>query len=128
MRTTQTLVIGAGQAGLALSRYLTDAGHDHVLLERGRIGERWRSQRWDSLALLSPNWLNLLPGAPEHSDPDGFLAREPFVAYLDAYATSFDAPVEERVTVKAVDQVGSGFRIVTDRGALAGRERGRRDG
>ncbi len=116
MRRTQTAIVGAGQAGLALSRHLTDAGHDHVLLERGRIGERWHSQRWDSLVLLTPNWLNVLPGSPGHADPDGFLAREELAAYLDRYAESFDAPVEEGVTVEAVEQIGSGFRIDTDRG------------
>ena len=57
----ETVVIGAGQAGVALSRHLTAAGHGHVVLERGRVGERWRSERWDSLTLLTPNWLNGLP-------------------------------------------------------------------
>jgi putative flavoprotein involved in K+ transport len=116
MPRTQTAIVGAGQAGLALSRHLTDAGHDHVLLERGRIGERWRSERWDSLVLLTPNWLNVLPGSPAHDDPDGFLAREELVAYLDAYARSIDAPVEEGVSVEAVERVGSSFRVDTDRG------------
>ena len=116
MPRTQTAIVGAGQAGLALSRHLTDAGHDHVLLERGRIGERWRSERWDSLVLLTPNWLNVLPGSPAHDDPDGFLAREELVAYLDAYARSIGAPVEEGVSVEAVERVGSGFRVDTDRG------------
>jgi putative flavoprotein involved in K+ transport len=108
--------VGAGQAGLALSRHLTGAGHDHVLLERGRVGERWRSERWDSLVLLTPNRHNRLPGSPEHDDPDGFLAREEVVAYLSAYAGSFDAPVEEGVTVEAVERAASGLRIRTDRG------------
>src|SRR3712207_3430068 len=114
MRRTQTAIVGAGQAGLALSWHLTDAGHDHVVLERGRIGQRWRSERWNSLVLLTPNWLNVLPGSAEHDDPDGFLAREEFVAYLDSYAASFGAPVEEGVTVRAVERAGSGFRIATD--------------
>ena len=61
MSSIDTVIIGAGQAGLALSRLLTEAGHDHVVLERGRVGERWRSERWDSLALLTPNWANRLP-------------------------------------------------------------------
>ena len=61
MSSVDTVIIGAGQAGLALSRLLTDARHDHVVLERGRVGERWRSERWDSLALLTPNWANRLP-------------------------------------------------------------------
>ena len=56
-----TVVVGAGQAGLALSHHLSRAGHEHVLLERGRVGQRWH-ERWDSLTLLSPNWMNRLPG------------------------------------------------------------------
>ena len=70
MTNVETLVIGAGQAGLALSRLLAEAGRDHVVLERGRVGERWHSERWDSLALLTPNWANRLPfdDAPAHPD------------------------------------------------------------
>ena len=84
--TTGTVIVGAGQAGLALSWALTGAGHDHVLLERGRVGERWRSERWDSLALLSPNWANRLPGEPTPADPHGFLGRDAFAASLESYA------------------------------------------
>ena len=62
MPTIDTVVIGAGQAGLAVSRCLTDRGVDHVVLERGRVAERWRSERWDSLRLLTPNWMSRLPG------------------------------------------------------------------
>jgi putative flavoprotein involved in K+ transport len=116
MRRTQTVIVGGGQAGLALSHHLTVADHDHVVLERGRIGERWHSERWDSLVLLTPNWLNELPGAGEHDEEDGFLGREGFVEYLNAYAGSFGAPVEEGVTVLAVEQSGNGVRIETDLG------------
>ena len=69
MRTTDTVVIGAGQAGLAMSRCLTDRGVDHVVLERGRVAERWRSERWDSLRLLTPNWMTRLPGLVLHAAP-----------------------------------------------------------
>ena len=82
MTTVETLIIGAGQAGLALSRLLAEAGHDHVVLERGRIGERWRSERWDSLALLTPNWANRLPLDDAPDDPDAYLSRAEFVATL----------------------------------------------
>src|SRR4029453_9688697 len=99
MKTTQPLVIGPGQAGLSLSRYLKRAGHDHVMLERGRIGERWRSERWSSLSLLSPNWLNSLPGSPVHAERDGFLDRNAFVDYLERYARSFAAPIVEEAEV-----------------------------
>ena len=75
MGTTDTIVIGAGQAGLAMSRCLTDRGVDHVVLERGRVAERWRSDVWDSLRLLSPNWMTRLPGwRYDGSDPDGFMS------------------------------------------------------
>src|SRR5205814_252985 len=82
-RRIDTVVVGAGQAGLALSYYLTRAGHEHVLLERGVVGQRWH-ERWDSLTLLSPNWMNRLPGGAAHDDADGFLSRSEFVAYLEA--------------------------------------------
>ena len=74
MRTTDTVVIGAGQAGLAMSRCLAERGVDHVVLERGRVAERWRSERWDSLRLLSPNWMTRLPGwSYRGADPHGFM-------------------------------------------------------
>ena len=114
MNQTKTLIVGAGQAGLALSRYLSAAGHDHVLLERGRVGERWRSERWDSLSLLSPNWLSTLPGSEPHDDPDAFLSRQGFVDYLDRYAGSFAAPVREGVTVLSIERQRGSFRVATD--------------
>jgi putative flavoprotein involved in K+ transport len=116
MPAIDTVIIGAGQAGLALSRLLTSAGHDHVVLERGRVGERWRSERWDSLALLTPNWANRLPCDDEPDDPDAYPSRSEFVARLDRYARSFGAPVREGTTVTAVERSGSGFVVRTDRG------------
>jgi putative flavoprotein involved in K+ transport len=116
MRRTRTVVIGAGQAGLALSRQLTVAGHDHVVLERGRIGERWHSERWDSLSLLTPNWLNTLPGSPAHADHEGFLTREELLSYLREYASSFDAPVFEAAEVRSVRSAGADFVVRTSRG------------
>jgi putative flavoprotein involved in K+ transport len=116
MRRTRTVVVGAGQAGLALSWHLARARHDHVVLERGLIGERWRSERWDSLTLLTPNWLTCLPDSQPRPDADGFLRRDELVTYLDAYARSFAAPVHEHVTVSSVEQSGEQFRVTTDRG------------
>ncbi|MDQ3740170.1 MAG: NAD(P)-binding domain-containing protein, partial [Actinomycetota bacterium] len=113
MEHVETIVIGAGQAGLALSHELTALGRDHLVLERGRVGERWRSERWDSLALLTPNWLNRLPGAPPHADPDGFLSRDGFVGHLERYARSFGAPVVEGATVLSVTR---GYVVRTDVG------------
>jgi putative flavoprotein involved in K+ transport len=109
--SAETLIIGAGQAGLALSRHLSVAGADHVVLERGRIGERWRSERWPSLHLLTPNWLNRLPGAGPADDPDGFQAVGAFVASLEDYARSFDAPVFERCAVRRVERLGERYRV-----------------
>src|SRR3954452_2732480 len=113
-RTTGTIVIGAGQAGLSLSRRLAAARHPHVVLERGRIGERWRSERWDSLTLLTPNWLNRLDGAPAHAAPDGFLGKDELVDYLVRYARR--APVREHVDVRSVSKEPDGFRVETDHG------------
>ena len=117
MARTDTLIVGAGQAALALSRELTLAGHDHVLLERGRIGERWRSERWDSLALLTPNWANLLPGQAPTADPDGYLTGRAWATELERYARSFGAPVRRRTTVTAVRRGRRGFAVETDDGA-----------
>src|SRR5512144_640695 len=91
------VVVGAGQAGLAVSRELTKAGVAHVVLERGRVGETWR-RRWDSFCLVTPNWSLQLPDhAYDGDDPDGFLPREEVVAYLERYAVG--APVEQGVEV-----------------------------
>jgi putative flavoprotein involved in K+ transport len=115
MRTADTVIIGAGQAGLAASRCLTDHGHDHVVLESGRIGQRWRSGTWDSLHLLTPNWLNALPGRPYRgTDPDGFVSAAAFTDHLADYARSFDAPVEERAGVRRLHRRNGRLELVTD--------------
>lgn len=90
----QTIIVGAGQAGLALSYCLTQRGHEHLILERGRVAERWRSERWDSFTLLSPRWHSRLPGYRyEGDDPDGFMDRQEIVRYLEGYAGFSKAPV-----------------------------------
>ena len=117
MKRTNTLIIGGGQAGLAMSRCLTDLAIDNVVLERGQVGERWRSERWDSLRLLTPRWQTRLPGYRYHGeDPEGYMSRSEVIRYLDGYARSFEAPVEEGTTVTAVKRHPWGFRVVTDRG------------
>jgi putative flavoprotein involved in K+ transport len=119
MECIDTVVIGAGHAGLAVSRLLSAAGHEHVVLERGRVGERWRSERWDSLHLLTPNWMTRLPGFSYRGpDPDGYLAADAFADHLDRYAASFDAPVVERATVENVSRAWPtrSYRVVTDKG------------
>jgi len=106
------VVIGGGQAGLGIGYYLGASGRDFVILERGRVGETWRSQRWDSFAVNTPNWANRLPGDPyEGDEPDGFYHRDELVEYFERYAAKFDLPVAEGVTVTGVDADGKGFRV-----------------
>jgi putative flavoprotein involved in K+ transport len=121
MTDTDTVVVGAGHAGLAVSRLLSAAGRDHVVLERGRIGERWRSERWDSLRLQTPNWMTRLPGwRYDGPDPDGYLRAGALAQFLHRYAASFDAPVLESANVEQVSVAmrpsGHRYVVVSDRG------------
>jgi putative flavoprotein involved in K+ transport len=122
MRCTDTVIIGAGHSGLAMSRCLTERAIPHVVLDRGPVGDRWRTARWDSFRLLTPNWLSRLPGwtyaGPE---PDGFMTAGEFVDYLAGYARSFDAPVESHTLVTRVARCGNGFAVHTDRGGWLAR-------
>jgi putative flavoprotein involved in K+ transport len=115
MPAIDTVIIGAGHAGLAVSRLLTLEGRDHVVLDRGRLGESWRSARWDSLHLLTPNWMARLPGwAHAGPDSDAFMSASHFVRYLEGYAASFGAPVLAGMRVREVTAAGEGYRVVTD--------------
>ncbi|MGD9527742.1 NAD(P)-binding domain-containing protein [Pseudonocardia sp.] len=106
------VVVGAGHCGLATSRHLADRAIDHVILERGEVAHSWRTQRWDSLRLLTPNWLTRLPGyAYGGPDPDGYMTAAEVVQVIDAYAAG--APVRTGVTVTSVRE---GFRVGTDHG------------
>ena len=118
MQQTDTIVIGAGQAGLAISRELTQRGVDHVVLEKGRIGQSWRN-RWDTFCLVTPNWSVQLPGFPyDGDDPDGFMPRDEIVDYLERYAASFGAPVRTETKIENIRAAnGSGFVVETDKGA-----------
>jgi putative flavoprotein involved in K+ transport len=117
MRRVEAVVIGAGQSGLAMSRCLGQAGIEHVVLERGRVAERWRSERWDSLRLLTPNWQSRLPGFRyQGPDPDGYMTTPEVVDFLGRYARSFAAPVEEGTSVLSMAPADDGFRVATDRG------------
>lgn len=113
------VVVGGGQAGLSVSHELTRAGVEHVVLERGRVAQTWRG-RWNSFCLVTPNWSLQLPDhAYSGADPDGFLARDEIVDYLESYAASFQAPVKEGVEVTALGPgTGSGFRLSTSAGEI----------
>lgn len=118
MKRIETLVIGAGQAGLAMSRCLSDRAIPHVVLERGTVANSWCNERWDSLRMLTPNWQSRLPGFRyQGTDPDGFMSMPEVVGYLQGYAAAIDAPVEERTTVQSVTAEGAGYIVTTDRGA-----------
>ncbi len=112
---TSVVVVGAGPGGLAMSHYLTGAGIDHVVLERGEVAHSWRTERWDSLRLLTPNWMTALPGACyEGDDPDGYMTAAETVATLEAYRSSFDPPLHTGVEVRATCHTGTGFEVHTD--------------
>jgi putative flavoprotein involved in K+ transport len=115
-RRIATAIIGAGQAGLAMSHCLRDRGIEHVVLERGRVAERWRSERWESLRLLTPNWQTRLPGFRyEGSDPDGYMTMPEVIAFFERYARSFSAPLEEHTTVVSAELATRGFTVTTNR-------------
>ena len=113
------VIVGAGQAGLAISHELMQADVAHVVLERGRLGETWRG-RWDSFCLVTPNWFCQLPGHPYNGgDPDGFMLRDEVVAYLERYAAGFEAPVREGIEVTALRPVpDGGFLLETSAGEI----------
>ena len=116
-RAVDVVVIGGGQAGLAMSRCLTDRSIDHVVLERGQTANSWRTERWDSLRLLTPNWLTRLPGFTyQGSDPDGYMTAGQVVSFLDAYRRSFSAPVQSDTTVERVRHTDTGHVVETDQG------------
>jgi putative flavoprotein involved in K+ transport len=118
-RHVDTVVIGAGPAGLATSQSLSAAGHEHVVLERGRVAETWRSQRWDGFHMNTPNWMNRLPGAPDEAwPPGGFAGGHEFVAGLDRYASLLGLPVREGVAVESVRLDAGGYAVDTSDGRL----------
>ena len=122
MDSVAVAVIGAGQAGLAVSHELTDAGVEHVVLERGRIGQTWRD-RWESFCLVTPNWSVQLPGGRyQGPDPDGYLPRDEIVAHLEGYAASFVASVREGVEVTSLGPApDGGFLLHSPAGDLHAR-------
>jgi putative flavoprotein involved in K+ transport len=116
MRTT-TVVVGAGHAGLAVSHFLTRRSIDHVVIERGEVANSWRTQRWDSLRLLTPNWQSRLPGcAYDGDDPDGFMTMPEVIGFIDRYAAASQAPLRTQTTVTSVRPGLDGYQVVTDQG------------
>jgi putative flavoprotein involved in K+ transport len=118
MQNVDTIVVGGGQAGLSAGWHLKQAGCDHVVLDRGQIGDTWRN-RWDSFCLVTPNRLCQLPGFPyDGDDPDGFMLRDQIVDYVERFARSFGSPYQGGVEIERVGASGDAgrFRLVTSKG------------
>ncbi len=119
MRTVRTVIVGAGQAGLAMSRELTCKGVDHLVLERGTIANAWRADRWDSLRLLTPNWANYLPGEPYPTDdPDGYMSVGELVSRFTSYADQIAAPIQLATRVERVRRCETGYHLETSQGPI----------
>lgn len=123
IESTDTVVVGGGQAGLAMSEHLSSHGVPHVVLERGRVAERWRSARWDSLVANGPAWHDRFPSLRFDSDPDGFPSKEQVADYFVAYARKIAAPVRCGVEVREVrhNRGRLGFCVETSEGTLDAR-------
>ena len=117
---TEVLVVGAGQAGVAMSEHLGNAGIPHLVLERGRIAERWRSARWDSLVANGPAWHDRFPGMKFSGNPDAFVPKDEVADYFVAYAKKVAAPIRCGVEVTRVERRSgrSGFRVETSNGPI----------
>lgn len=119
IESTEVVVVGAGQAGIAVSEHLRDRGIDHVVLERDRIAERWRTERWDSLVANGPAWHDRFPNRRfDGVDPDGFATKDQVAAYMEAYAAQIDAPVRTGVEVRSAARHADrpGFLVETTDG------------
>ncbi len=114
---TATVIIGAGHAGLAMSCRLAELGIDHVVLERGEVANSWRTERWPSLRLLTPNWQTKLPSFPyDGADPDGFMSAGALAGLIRRYAGAIGAPVRTHTTVRAVGFHDDGYAVTTEQG------------
>ncbi len=114
-----TLIIGGGQAGLAMSAHLAEHGVPHLVLERHRIAERWRSERWDSLVANGPAWHDRFPALGfDDLDPDSFAPRDRIVSYFETFAKQIAAPIRCGVTVTALSKTADGFTAETSQGVV----------
>ncbi len=110
-------MIGAGHAGLAVSHFLGQRSIDHVVIERGEVANTWRTERWDSLRLLTPNWQSRLPGHEyDGDDPNGYMTMPEVIEFIDSYAKTVDAPLRTHTTVKSLRPNHDGYETVTDDG------------
>lgn len=118
----ETVIVGGGQAGLAVSYHLSKLGREHIVLEQAQqAANAWRNDRWDSFTLVTPNWAFRLPGAEyDGPDPDGFMPRDEIVARLERYVDDYRLPVEYSTRVSAVEPMpgGRGYRVITDQAVL----------
>lgn len=112
------IIVGGGQAGLSLSYYLKQYGIDHLVLEKNTVTHTWRTQRWDTFCLVTPNWQCTLPGYPyTGNDPNGFMVKNEIIEYLDGFIKMVDAPVLEGSEVKSVKLNEAGhFDVVSSNG------------
>lgn len=113
------IIVGGGQAGLSLSYYLKQYAIDHLVLEKNTVTHTWRTQRWDTFCLVTPNWQCALPGYPyQGDDPNGFMVKNEIIEYLDGFIKMVAAPVLEGVEVKSVKarQASNGFDVITSSG------------
>nr|WP_097324104.1 NAD(P)-binding domain-containing protein [Actinoplanes atraurantiacus] len=119
MESVTTVVVGAGHAGLAASHFLSGRSVDHVVLERGEVANSWRRERWDSLRLLTPNWLSRLPGLDyDGPDPDGYMTSGEVASLVSRFARVIDAPVRSQTSVLSVRPAGDGYHVATSQGDL----------
>lgn len=120
LEKTNTLVVGAGQAGVAMSEHLGKAGVPHIVVERGRIAERWRSGRWDSLVANGPAWHDRFPGLEFAADPEGFVPKEQVADYFVTYAEQIGAPIRCGVEVRNArrNEGRRGYLVETSEGAI----------
>ncbi|HVR18096.1 MAG TPA: MSMEG_0569 family flavin-dependent oxidoreductase [Polyangiaceae bacterium] len=118
-RRHAVIVIGAGQAGLSVSYCLKQRDIEHVVLEAHDVAHTWKTQRWDSFCLVTPNWQCDLPGHPyAGSDPDGFMPNAEIVRYIEEYAARFEPPLRLGVKVETLTRAAGGFELATDAGTL----------